>query len=45
METQCQHLTKTQRNELLKLLHIFEDFFNGALGTWKKISIRLQFKR
>ena len=24
METQCQHLTETQRNELLKLLQMFE---------------------
>ena len=24
METQCQHLTMTQRNELIKLLQIFE---------------------
>ena len=35
METQCQHLTMTQRNEILKLLQIFEDLFDGTLGTWK----------
>ena len=33
METQCQHLTTTQRNELLKLLQIYEEFFDVTLGT------------
>ena len=32
MENQCQHLTVTQRNELLKLLQKFEDFFDGYCG-------------
>ena len=35
METHCQHLITTQHNELLTLLHIFEDFLDGTLGTWK----------
>ena len=35
MENQCQHLTMTQRNELLKLLQKLEDLFDGTLGTWK----------
>ena len=35
MENQCQHLTMTQRKELLNLLHEFEDFLDGTLGTWK----------
>ena len=35
MENQCQHLTMTQRNELLKLLQKFEELFNGTLGIWK----------
>ena len=35
METQCQHLTMTQRNDLLKLLRKFEEFFYGTLFTWK----------
>ena len=35
METQCQHLTITQCNEMLKLLQIFEELFDGTLGTWK----------
>ena len=34
-ENQCQHLTTTKLNELLKLLQKFEDFFDGTIGTWK----------
>ena len=44
LETQCQHLTMTQRNELLKLLHKFEDFFDGKLGTWKTDPIDFKLK-
>ena len=33
METQCQNLTMTQRNEFLILLQIFEELFNGTLGN------------
>ena len=35
MENQCQHLTRTQYNELIKLFQKFEDLFNVTLGTWK----------
>ena len=35
MKTQCQHLTMTRNNELLKLLQKSEELFNGTLGTWK----------
>ena len=35
METQCQHLSKTQRTEFLKLLQGLEELFDGTLGTWK----------
>ena len=35
MENQCQHLTMTQCNELLKLLHKFEELFDETLGTWE----------
>ena len=35
MENMCQHLTMTQRNELLKLLQKFEEFFSGTIDTWK----------
>ena len=35
MEIQCQNLTMTQRNELLKLLQKFEELFDGTLGARK----------
>ena len=35
METQSQHLTMVERDDLLKVLQKFEDLFNGTLGTWK----------
>ena len=37
METQCQHLTTTQRNDLLKLLQKFEDFSMEHLAPRKQI--------
>ena len=37
METQFQHLTITQQNELLKLLQKFEELFDGKLGTCEHI--------
>ena len=43
-ENQCQHLDKTQCNELLKLLPKFEAFFDGALGTWKTYLVDLELK-
>ena len=33
MENQCQILTMTQRNGLLKSLQKFEEFLNGKIGT------------
>ena len=35
MENQYQHLTMTQRNELLKLLQKIEELFHGTLIIWK----------
>ena len=35
MESQCRHLTMTQRNELLKSLQKFGELFDGTLGTWE----------
>ena len=35
MKNQCQNLTETQRNELIKLLQKIEELFNKTLGTWK----------
>ena len=44
METQCQHRTVTQRNELLKLLQKFEYLFDGTLGTWKTAPVDFKLK-
>ena len=44
METQCQHLKMTQRNELLKLLQRFKYFFDGPLGTWKIDPVDFELK-
>ena len=35
METQCQHFTTTQHNELIKILQKFAEFFDGTLGTYE----------
>ena len=37
MEIRCQQLTMTQLNELLKLLHKFEDFFMENLAPGQQI--------
>ena len=37
METQCQHLKMTERNDLLKLLQRFKEFLDGKIGTWKQL--------
>ena len=34
----------TQRNEFLKLLHKFEDIFDGTLGTWKTDPVDFELK-
>ena len=44
METQCQHLTTTQCNELLPLLQIFKELFDGTLGTWKIDPVNFELK-
>ena len=44
METQCQHLTMTPRNELLKLLQIFEGLFDGTLVTWETDPLDFELK-
>ena len=44
METKFQHLTTTQRNELLKLLQISEELFDGTLGNWKIDPVQFELK-
>ena len=44
MENQCQHLTMTQCNELLKLLQKSEELFDGTLGTWKTDPVYFKLK-
>ena len=34
-KNQCQYLTETQHNELMKSLQKSEELFYGTLGTWK----------
>ena len=45
METQCQHLTKTEHNDFLKLLQKYEEFFDGRLGTWKTDPVYFELKQ
>ena len=45
METQCQHLTMSKLNDLMKLLHKFKELFGGTLGTWKIDPVDFKFKR
>ena len=45
MGNQCQHLTMTQRNKLLKLLQKIEELFGGTLDTWKTYPVDLELKK
>ena len=44
MKNQCQHLTETQRNELLKLLPKSEELFDVTLGNCKKDQVGFELK-
>ena len=44
MENQCQHLTMTQRNELLKLLQNCEELFDVTLDTRKSDPVDFKLK-
>ena len=44
METQCRKLTMTQRNELLELLQVFEEFFDGTLINCKTDPVEFELK-
>ena len=43
METQCQHMTITKRNELLKLIQIFEELLDGTLA-WETVPADFELK-
>ena len=45
METQCQHLKITQHNELLKLVHKFEELVDRTLVTWKTDPVESELKK
>ena len=44
MKNQWQHLTEAQRNEWMKWLQYYEDFFDGTLGTRKIDPVDLELK-
>ena len=44
METQCHHLTMTQRNDLLKLLQKFKKLFDGTLGIQKTYPVDFELE-
>ena len=41
MAEKCQHLPHKQRENILQLLHKFEDFFDGQLSTWENAPVDL----
>ena len=44
MKNQYQHLTQTQRNELLKFLQKIELLLYGTLDTWKTDAVGFELK-
>ena len=44
MKNQCQHITDTQRKELLKLLQKIEELFDKTIGNWKKYPVDFELK-
>ena len=45
IKNQCQYLTETKCNELLKLLLKFEEIFDGTRGTWKTDPLYFELNR
>ena len=41
---ECSHLTKSQKQQLLKLLQKFESLFDGPLGTWQGEEIHIDLR-
>ena len=44
METQCQRLKMTQRNEFITILQWFEELFYGTLDTWETDLLDFELK-
>ena len=44
VKEQCNHLTKEEKNALLRLLLSYEDLFDGTLGDWQTEPIKFQLK-
>ena len=44
MKNQCNYLTETQFNELLKVLQIFDEFLAEIVGTWKIFQVDFKLK-
>ncbi len=44
VQEQCTHLTKEEKNILLRLLLSYEDLFDGTLGDWQTDPIKFQLK-
>ena len=44
MKNKFQHLTETQRNELIELLQNFEELFDETIGTWKIDPVDFELK-
>ena len=40
----CTHLSQHEQNELLEVLHEFEDLFDGTLGDWKTKPVHFELK-
>ena len=41
---ECTCLTKSQQQQLLKLLQKFESLFDGTLGTWQAVEITIELR-
>ncbi len=44
VKNNCMHLSTSQRNLLLALLHNFEELFDGTLGDWKLPPVSFELK-
>ena len=44
VKKKCSHLTKEDKNSLLRLLLSYEDLFDDTLGDWQTDLIKFQLK-